>query len=384
MTGTRRHNDVRRVAVVTGTRAEDGLLRSPMEAVAKHPDLRLQLVVTGMHLLRKFGRTIDRIISDGWLIDARVKMQTGDDSPLDQAIGLSRGVRGIANYLEQGRTDIVVVLGDRIEAMAGALAAVTTGRLLAHIHGGDIAPGDFDDSLRHAVTKLAHLHLVATEAARKRLIRMGESPDRVHCVGAPGLDRLVKLLKNRRGRKQHTGRALVVHHPCGRSTIRERRTMKMILQAVDEAGLNTTVVYPNSDRGHTGIIEAIESHRKHAKDGSMTVVRSLARDVYLDMLIEADVLIGNSSSGMIEAGTAGTPAVNVGPRQRGRQTGGNSVIHAEESAAAIREALTKALRKRPIIGAGTVYGDGTAGTRIADLLARVSLDDASRRKINAY
>ena len=201
MTSAKHRKTVRRIAVVTGTRAEYGLLRSTMEAVAEHRDLTLQVVVTGMHLLRKFGRTIDDIVRDGWRVGARVKMQTGDDSPLDQAAGLSRGVRGIATYCEQAATDIVVVLGDRIEAMAGTLAAVTTGRLLAHVHGGDIAPGDFDDSLRHAISKLAHLHLTATESARRRLIRMGESPDRVHCVGAPGLDRLFQLIENRPGPK---------------------------------------------------------------------------------------------------------------------------------------------------------------------------------------
>jgi UDP-N-acetylglucosamine 2-epimerase (non-hydrolysing)/GDP/UDP-N,N'-diacetylbacillosamine 2-epimerase (hydrolysing) len=384
MTSARHRKAARRIAVVTGTRAEYGLLRTTMEAVAGHRGLTLQVVVTGMHLLRKFGRTIDDIIRDGWRVDARVKMQAGDDSPLDQAAGLSRGVRGIATYCQQAATDIVVVLGDRIEAMAGALAAVTTGRLLAHVHGGDIAPGDFDDSLRHAISKLAHLHLTATESARRRLIRMGESPERVHCVGAPGLDRLLQLLENRRGPKEGGGRALVVYHPSGRSPARERRTMKMILEAVDAAALQPTIIYPNSDRGHTGVIEAVEARRKQAKAGPVRVVRSLTRDEYLDVLIDADLLIGNSSSGIIEAGTAGTPAVNVGPRQRGRQPSGGSVVHADESAAAIREALRKALRKRPIIGGRTVYGEGTAGKHIAALLATVPLDDSYRRKTNAY
>ena len=165
----------RRVAVITGTRAEYGVLRSVMSTIADEPRLQLQTVVTGIHLLREFGHTVDTITRDGWRIDARVKMQEGSDEPLDQAVGLSRGVAGIARFLERARTDIVLVLGDRIEALAGALAAVTTGRVLAHIHGGDVAPGDFDDSQRHAITKLAHLHLAATRRSARRIIRMGRA-----------------------------------------------------------------------------------------------------------------------------------------------------------------------------------------------------------------
>jgi UDP-N-acetylglucosamine 2-epimerase len=160
--------------------------------------------------------------------------------------------------------------------------------------------------------------------------------------------------------------------------------MKMILEAVRRAGLGATIVYPNSDRGHTGIIEAIEAERKRAPRGSLEVVRSLPRETYLRRLIEADVVIGNSSSGIIEAGTAGTPAVNVGPRQHGRQPSGRLAIHTDESPEAIREALGRAFRQRPITGAATVYGDGSAGKRIAEVLARVPLDDALRRKTNAY
>jgi UDP-hydrolysing UDP-N-acetyl-D-glucosamine 2-epimerase len=187
----------KRVAVITGTRAEYGLLKSPIAAIATHPRLELQLVVTGMHLLRKFGHTIDDIRADGWRIAARVPMQSGRDD--------STGVAGIARFIEQAGTDIVVVLGDRIEAMAGALAAVTTGRVLAHIHGGDVALGDFDESLRHAITKLAHVHLTATRQSMRRVVRMGESPEHVHCVGAPGLDRLREIITEMRARNGHSG-----------------------------------------------------------------------------------------------------------------------------------------------------------------------------------
>ena len=377
----------RRIAVVTGTRAEYGLLRSTMEAISRHRSLQLQVVVTGMHLLRRFGHTVDDILDDGWGVDARVPMQCGDDSSLDQAAGLARGVDGIARFCEAAKTDIVLVLGDRIEAMAGALAAVTTGRLLAHIHGGDLAPGDFDDSLRHAITKLAHLHLAATRSAQRRIIRMGETAERVHWVGAPGLDHLAKLVSaaKRNGRdRAGTPKALILHHACGRTPAYERRVMSAVLRVVDEGGFDSTCIYPNSDRGHSGTIEAIAVHRRRGGPTGFEVVRSLDRDTYLRRLIDADLLVGNSSSGIIEAATAGTAVVNIGPRQLGRERSGNAVVDADETLDSIREAVEKARRKRPIMGSPTVYGDGTAGKRIADLLAKTSLSDGFRKKVNAY
>ncbi len=374
----------RRVAVVTGSRAEYGVLCSTLSAISCHPKLGLQLAVTGMHLVRKFGHTVDDIVADGRRIDACVPMQTGTGERLDQAVGLSRGVSGLAKFFEQAHTDIVVVLGDRIEAMAGALAGVTTGRIVAHIHGGDVAVGDLDEGLRHAITKLAHLHLAATKDAARRIARMGERPEFVFNVGAPGLDRLTALLSDPAAPiEKEPCQALVVFHPSGRPAAREKRTMAAILRAVRKRGLTATVVYPNSDAGHTGIIEAIKlAKRKHP--GRLRVERSLARDEYLRELAASRVLVGNSSSGIIEAALAGTPAVNVGDRQAGRQRSGSSVIDCGEGGAEIAAALNRALTKRPRHGVRTCYGDGRAGQRIAEILARVPLDDATRRKQITY
>ena len=370
--------------MITGTRAEYGLLRSPIEAINAHPRLELQLVVTGMHLLRKFGHTIDDIIADGWRIAARVPMQSGRDDPTDQATGLARGVAGIARCLEKAKTDIVVVLGDRIEAMAGALAAVTTGRVLAHIHGGDVALGDFDESLRHAITKLAHIHLTATRESMRRVVRLGEAPEQVYCVGAPGLDRLRQIIADTPRRSGRSGTALVVQHAHGRGADVEERVALTILDAVAEAGLKRRIVYPNSDRGHRGVLRAIERHARRSSPGEVRVFRSLRRDDYLRAMLATDVLIGNSSSGLIEAPLAGTPAVNVGPRQAGRQPGGPAVIQSAESPPAIRAALRSALRKRPRRGGRSVYGDGRTGERIAKILAELRLTPALVRKRITY
>ncbi|MCO6435927.1 MAG: UDP-N-acetylglucosamine 2-epimerase (hydrolyzing) [Phycisphaerae bacterium] len=370
----------RRIAVVTGTRAEYGLLTSTLEAIRNHPDLELQLVVTGMHLLRRFGRTVDVIRRDGFTIAARVRMQRGDDSALDQADGLAGGVKGIAAFLEEAQSDIVVVLGDRIEAFAGALAATTTGRILAHIHGGDLALGDLDDRIRHAITRLAHVHLAASAGAKRRLLRMRESPERVHLVGAPGLDRLRTLLREVPRPTSRSDRALVIQHPIGRSAQRERAVMATILQAIHDRGLRSTIIYPNTDRGHEGIIAAAESFQRRRPQAVEQMHRSLERDRFLRLLMSADVLVGNSSSGVIEANFAGTPVVNVGTRQAGRERGGSAVVDVGESKPSIAEGLKQALRLRPRAGRSSVYGTKPVGPLIAAILARVPLTDEFRRK----
>ncbi len=363
----------RRVAVVTGTRAEYGILQSPMRAIADHPRLELQLVVCGMHLLRRFGHTVDQIRRDGWRIAARVPMQRGADSPGDQAEGLARGVAGMARFFERADTDIVLVLGDRIEAFAGALAGFATGRLVAHVHGGDVAPGHLDEGLRHSLTKLAHVHLAASRDAARRIVRMGEAADRVHVVGAPGLDRLFELTRQIPRPSARTGPILVIQHPCGRPARQEQHVMAGILRGVAATGLNTVVFHPNSDRGHTGIVAAIRAERSRFASGALRVVRSLPRDEYLRLLLSARMLVGNSSSGIVEAGAAGVPVVNIGRRQAGRLRAGTGVLDCAESTAAIRSALRRALRLRPRIPGVNPYGAGGAGRRIASILSRVSL-----------
>ncbi len=379
--GCARRPQKRRVAVVTGTRADYGLLQTVLQAIDDHPRLKLQVVAAGIHLLKKFGRTVDVIERDGWKIDATIPMQTGDDDPLDQARGLAKGIAGIAEFLQRARTDIVLVLGDRIEAMAGALAATTTGRFLAHIHGGDRAPGDLDNVLRDAITKSAHIHLPATDAAARRLIAMGENPDHVHTVGAPGLDRLLVHARASSRTRRSEAEVLVVHHPSGRTPAVEQRVMRACLRALRKHGLSSLVVYPNTDRGHSGVLAAIEAERTSGNGkGRMRVVRSLDREDYLDRLTRARMLIGNSSSGIIEAPAVGTVSVNIGARQAGRLRAANTVVDCRESYTSISDAVARALRMRPRIPARTPYGDGRAGVRIARTLAATRLSDPFRRK----
>ncbi|MBN1513615.1 MAG: UDP-N-acetylglucosamine 2-epimerase, partial [Phycisphaerae bacterium] len=209
--------------------------------------------------------------------------------------------------------------------------------------------------------------------AARRIVRMGEAADRVYVVGAPGLDRLFELRREAPRASARTGPVLVVQHPCGRSAEHERRVMTGILQSVAATGLDTVVLYPNSDRGHRGIVAAIRAERSRFGSGALRVAQSLPRDEYLRLLLSARVLVGNSSSGIVEAGAAGVPVVNIGRRQAGRLRAGSGVVDCAESVPAVRSALRRALRLRPRMLGVNPYGRGGAGRRIAAILGRVSL-----------
>ena len=377
--------------MITGSRAEYGLLRTVMQAVQKQKALRLQVIASGMHLVRKFGYTINDITADGFRVDARVPMHSGRDTHLAQAEALAKGVSGTARALEKLRSDLVVVLGDRVEALAGALAASTTHRVLAHIHGGDVAQGNLDDAFRHSITKLAHLHFAATPDAGRRLIRLGEWPENVHIVGAPGLDDLRSIpkpherwLADEFGFARDAAIALIVQHPIGRAPREEQRVMDTILDAVAHCGLCGLIVYPNSEAGHSGIVRAVKKRRQHDRDHRWVSLASIPRLRFLQCLKAAQILVGNSSAGIIEAHSAGTQAVNVGPRQAGRLRGGRSVVDCTETTMAIKAAISKARRMRIRPEIHSVYGHGRAGSKIAAILARPNVSDNSHPKRIRY
>lgn len=379
------------VALITGTRSEFGILETILAALHEKPSLRPQLIVTGMHLLKRFGHTIDDIRAAGWKIDATVRMQSGRDDPASEAQAVGRGIEGIADAFDRLQTDTVFVIGDRIEAFAGAAAACAGRRLLLHSHGGDRALGDVDDRLREAITRLAHVHLPASADAVRRLRRMGEQPSRIHKVGAPGLDAIREFRETARGDPAGTNTrlrrlldvdklpeyALVIQHPCGRSAHEEARTMRHILDAVGKCRLPGVLIYPNSDPGHSGIVREIE---RRSRSGPWWCFRSLPRRDYLLLASGAAVLVGNSSSGIIESASLGVPAVNVGPRQAGRLRCAPSIIDTSEKPEAISRAIRKALRAPRPPSRRSVYGDGHAGKRIADIIERLIITPQLMKK----
>ena len=374
-----------RIAIVTGTRADFGLLSPVMRAVADEPDLQLLTVVAGWHFVQDTWRDV----AAGFAIDAKVRMQKpGCSGRAGDAEAAGLGVQRFAKAFDQLTPDVVMVLGDRIEALAAAVAAAVGGVRLAHIHGGDRAEGVADESMRHAVSKLAHLHFPATRTSRARLIRMGESPAVIHQSGSPAMDGLTDMKpmtdQELAAVGVTPGRRFIVllHHPIGDVDAAESARMKRILVATKPGkggdAFDRLVMLPNGDPGQSGIVSAIDGAGVHP-------LSNLQRTRFIGLLKRASVLVGNSSAGLIEASevrSGGLPVVNIGSRQAGRERPGN-VIDCGDDRQAVAGALDRAMT-RPLRARGKRYGRGDTGRRIADVLAGLKLDDVPLRKQNAY
>lgn len=367
----------RKICIVTGSRAEYGLLYWLMKEIAADKDLQLQVIATGMHLAPEFGLTFRQIEADGFVIDAKVEMLDASDTPLGIAKSMGRGVIGIAEALDRLKPDIVVVLGDRFEILAAAQAAMVARIPIAHIHGGEVTEGAFDEAIRHAITKMAQWHFVAAEPYRKRVVQLGEAPDRVFNFGAPGLDHLTTLqwiaraeLESALGIKLGSPLFLVTYHPVTLKDESPVTAMEELLAALDESPRATVILtYPNADTGGRALIACIDAwvarHGERAK-----AFASLGQRLYLSLMREADVVIGNSSSGLTEAPALRKAAVNLGDRQKGRLKA-SSVIDAAENKANIAAAIGKALSSEFRSGlAGTIslYGSGNTSARIRNVL----------------
>ena len=348
-------------------------MRSTLAALRDHPGLHLQLIATGMHLSAQHGRTIDTIRRDGWTVDATVPW-----AGPDLASQTGRATAGLAAAFDRLASDVVLVVGDRVEAFAAATAGHLSGRVVAHVHGGDRALGQVDDALRHAITKLAHVHFPATPASAERLLKLGEDRWRVHRVGSPGIDGIVAGARSMPGLPRCRF-ALVVLHPTDADDDLEWRRAGTLLAAVRAVGLTPVIVYPNNDPGHAGIV------RRWREQPAESVHRDVPRPAFLGLMRDAAVLVGNSSSGIIEAASFGLPVVDVGPRQRGREHGEN-VAHVPWSRRAIEAAIRGVWNGgRPVrFPRRNLYGGRDTGRRIAAVLARLPLDDRLRRKLIAY
>jgi UDP-hydrolysing UDP-N-acetyl-D-glucosamine 2-epimerase len=361
----------RTIAVVTGTRAEFGLLRTVMRAIAAHPRLRLRTIVTGAHLTRGTWRDV---AAAGLPIDARVPMQKpGGIGRAADGAALGRGIIGISRVLAATTPDFVVVLGDRIEAFAAASAASIGGIRVAHLHGGDRAEGVADEAMRHAISKLSHLHFAATVRSRNRLVRMGEWPELVFNVGSPAADELRDVVA--------AGDApdfIVMMHPVGGDDLQERRWMMQTLRASARrlgSPAKRLIIAPNSDAGSSGIRAALKAARADFAE-------HLPRDRFVAMLKGAKAIVGNSSAGLIEAAILRVPCVNIGPRQNGREKPRN-VVDCDYGQSAVAGAIDQAMGL-DLRGLRHPYGDGGTGERVAGILAEIGLSEVSLRKRNAY
>lgn len=379
----------RRVCFVTGTRADFGLMLTTLQAVRACRALRLQVVATGMHLDPCRGRTVECMAASGCRPDAIVPWPAHrETAPTACAVAAGEAMARLARVFDELTSDVILVVGDRVEALAAAAAGHISRRVVAHVHGGDRALGQIDDSLRHAITKLAHLHFVATAASRLRVLRLGEDPWRVHLVGAPGVDGLKaaaapwSTVRRQFPSLRRRRYALVLLHPADADEELERRRAGLLASAIRGGGPEQAVfLYPNNDPGAAGIVRC---WRELRSEGCL-VVPHVPREVFLGLLRDAAMLAGNSSSGIIEAATFGTPVIDIGPRQAGRQHSRN-LIHCDYSAPAIRRAVARIWRGgRPLrCTCGNVYGGDGVGRRIARILSTLPDAGILLRKLIRY
>ena len=381
----------RKICIITGTRAEYGLLKPVMMAVKNSKTLELFLMVTGMHLSEEFGKTIELIEKDGFKISYKVKMNPKKDNAESMAKSIGRGIIGIAESFRKTKPDITVVLGDRIEALAGAIASAYINIPVAHIHGGDVNKAGLDELARHAITKMSHIHFPATKKSMERIIRMGEDRQHVFLTGAPGLDSILKepvIPKSELARKINASLEgpflLLLQHSVTTQIGNARAQIRETLAAIEELKIATLIIYPNSDAGGRAIIEEIEKKRNPP---FVRIFKNLPHDLYLGLLKYASVLVGNSSSGIIEAPSYRLPVVNIGIRQEGRQRSTN-IIDAPHDKKAIARAIRKALYDKEfrtqVKRCRNPYGDGKAGARMAKILSKIKINHKLLQKRITY
>lgn len=369
---------MRKIAVFTGTRAEYGLLYWLLKDLQQDPAFELQLLVSAMHLSPEFGMTYQQIEADGFTITEKVEMLLSSDSAVGTAKSIGVGVIGFADALERMKPDVLVVLGDRFEALAVAQAAMILRIPIAHIHGGEITEGAYDDAIRHAITKLSLLHFTSTEIHRNRVIQLGEHPSRVFNVGAVGLDHLQRSkmlsltsLSASLNFKLEQPYLLVTYHPVTLASEPAKVSFENLLNALDDfSHYQVILTYPNADDGGREIIPLLEDYAKK-QPARVLAIPSLGQQRYLSAVKHAAAVVGNSSSGIIEVPSFKVPTVNLGERQRGRLAA-NSVFSCPATQEAIIKTLHKAL-KSDLSQVINPYGKGQASKAILDQLKTADL-----------
>ncbi|WP_367237603.1 UDP-N-acetylglucosamine 2-epimerase [Pseudomonas sp. Rh2] len=367
----------RKVAVFTGTRAEYGLLYWLMKSIQASETLDLQVIVSGMHLSPEFGETWKEVERDGFVIDAKVEILLSSDTPVGVVKSMGLGTLGFADALDRLRPDVLVVLGDRFEALAIVQAALIMRIPVAHLHGGEITEGAYDDAIRHAISKMAHLHFVASEVYRRRVIQMGEAPERVFNVGAIGLDHHSRSermslaeLSESLGFRLKSPYFVVTYHPVTNAEESPENSFSAILSALDKfPNYQVVLTYPNADNGGRAIIPLLENYAE-AQPERVLAIPSLGFKRYLSAISNAAAVIGNSSSGIIEVPSFGIPSINIGVRQLGRLAA-DSVLHCKPYIVDIENALNKALSKdfsSKSKQAINPYGQGNASGAIVKVL----------------
>jgi GDP/UDP-N,N'-diacetylbacillosamine 2-epimerase (hydrolysing) len=378
----------RKICVVTGTRAEFGLLRWLMQDIQNEPELELQVLATGMHLSPEFGLTYREIEQAGFVINAKVEMLLSADTATAVTKSMGLGLISYADAYERLAPDLIVVLGDRFEIFAAAAAALIAGIPVAHLHGGETTEGAFDEAIRHSITKMSHLHFVAAEDYKRRVIQLGEQPERVFLVGGLGIDAIkrIKLLERETleesmGFKFGLRNMLITFHPVtleGESSSGQQ--MAELLAALDElTDTNLIFTMPNADTGGREL--AMMVNEFVATHQNARAYTSLGQLRYLSCMKYVDVVVGNSSSGLTEAASMGIATINIGDRQKGRLSA-SSVINCEPTLLSIREALCTVFEtsfQSTLKSTSNPYGSGGASMKIVEVIKNHELNNLLRK-----
>ena len=380
----------RKICVTTGTRAEYGLLKPLLNKISKSKKLELYLVVSGMHLSKKYGYTINEIIRDGFKIHFKINMIPEGNTGHSMANSLGKGIIEFSKIFKKLKPDINLILGDRDEAFASALAASHMNIPNAHIHGGDRTMAGIDEYIRHAITKISNLHFAATKKSKQRIIKLGENPKHVFFTGSPGVDEIKnqnisskKELKEKYQLELNGNEIILLQHSVTTQIQSSKNQINNTLNAIKKLKIPTICILPNSDAGNFEIFQAL---KKADKDFSfISLYPNLPRKDFLGLLKNCGVLVGNSSSGIIEASYFKIPVVNIGIRQKNREKG-NNVIDVKDNSKMIYTTIKKIIntKHKQRIKTGYIYGNGTASKKIVKVLEEIPLTDELIQKQIVY
>jgi len=381
---------MRKIAVVTGTRAEYGPLRLLMKAIAKNKELELIPLITGMHLLPEYGNTY-KLVEKEFSQSLKIPMSLDGDTLKDMAFYLSSGIKNFATYFSKNPPDIVVVTADRSEQLAAALAALYLNIPIAHINGGDVSGGTIDESIRHAITKITHIHLAYTKTNAERIRKMGEEKNRIYITGTLAVEAILKTkLKSRNeifsayNLDPQKTTFLVVQHPITILKDKGYSEMKELFLALNILKEQTIIVYPNCDAGGKKFITLIEKHRNRKY---LHIFKNLPHEDYLSFMKSVDVMIGNSSSGIVEAPTLKIPVINIGDRQRGRERSKNILDvkpTKDKIIKSVHYVLSNKEFQRRVKNCVNVFGEGNASKKIINILKNLEIDDKLLTKRITY
>jgi len=380
---------MRKILYISGSRADYGLMRETLFKIKKHPNLDLEIIVTGMHLMPEFGKTINEIKKDRFKIH-KINAIYEEDNKESMAKFLGKFIVSLVKKIKKIKPDILLLLGDRAEMLGGAIVGAYLTIPTFHIHGGEVT-STVDEPVRHAIAKLSHIHLVATKNSAKRIIKMGEDPWRVFVVGAPGLDSILnkKLISPKEIAKKYGLNLsklilLVIQHPVTTELDEAGQQMKETMEAIKELGYQTIIIYPNADAGGRKMIKVIKKYEKYPFIKSF---KSIPHQEYLGLMKVASVMVGNSSSGIIEAPSFHLPVVNIGKREEGRERAENVIdinYNKEEIKKAIKRAIYDKEFKKKVKKCKNPYGDGKTGIRIIKILNKIKLDKKLLQKKMTY